>query len=402
MRISTQAFYNSSINGMLDQQSALSKIQNQLATSKRVNTPADDPIASVHILELERSQAESAQFDKNSSLARNRLNLEEQSLADSGTALQRVRELVLQASNTGTLSDSDRQSIATELASRLQQLQDVANRQDSNGEYLFSGFSTRTQPFTPAAGGGVVYAGDQGNRLLQVGSTQRIADSHSGFDVFMDIPEGNGTFATAATAANTGSGSIGVGSVTNRAAWVADDYTLTFTTATDWEVTDGATPAAVVSSGTYTPGAAIAFNGVQVTVAGAPAAGDTFSINQSNDQDVFTTIGNIISALKQPLGDPAASAKLTTALGGSLQQLDQASDHLLSVRAEVGSRLSSLDDGDSARSAANVDVASALSDLRDLDYADAVTRMNQQLVGLQAAQLSYSKISQLSLFNYLR
>jgi len=402
MRISTQAFYNSSINGMLEQQSSLSKIQNQLATSKRVNTPADDPIASVHILELERSQAESAQFDKNSSLARNRLNIEEQSLADSGTALQRVRELVLQASNTGTLSDSDRISIATELSSRLEQLQDIANRQDSNGEYLFSGFSTRTQPFTPAAGGGVVYAGDQGNRLLQVGSTQRIADSHSGFDVFMDIPEGNGTFATAATAANTGSGSIGVGSVTNRAAWVADDYTLTFTTATDWEVTDGATPAAVVSSGTYTPGAAIAFNGVQVTVAGAPAAGDTFSINQSNDQDVFTTIGNIISALKQPLGDPAASAKLTTALGGSLQQLDQASDHMLSVRAEVGSRLSSLDDGDAARSAAGVDVASALSDLRDLDYADAVTRMNQQLVGLQAAQLAYSKISQLSLFNYLR
>jgi flagellar hook-associated protein 3 FlgL len=218
----------------------------------------------------------------------------------------------------------------------------------------------------------------------------------------MDIPEGNGTFATAANAANTGGGSIGVGSVTNRAAWVADDYTLTFTTATNWQVTDGATPANVVSSGTYTPGAAIAFNGVQVTVAGTPAAGDTFSVNQSNDQDVFTTIGNIISALRQPLSDPAANAKLTTALGGSLQQLDQASDHLLRVRAEVGSRLSSLDDGDAARSAANVDVASALSDLRDLDYADAVTRMNQQLVGLQAAQLSYSKISQLSLFNYLR
>ena len=41
-------------------------------------------------------------------------------------------------------------------------------------------------------------------------------------------------------------------------------------------------------------------------------------------------------------------------------------------------------------------------DLRDLDYAQALTKMNQQLVGLQAAQLSYSKISNLSLFNYLR
>jgi flagellar hook-associated protein 3 FlgL len=402
MRLSTQQFYSNSINVMLDQQTALSKIQNQLSTSKRVNTPADDPIASVHILELERAQSESAQFDKNSSLARNRLSLEEQSLADSGTALQRVRELVLQASNTGTLSDSDRLSIATEMSSRLEQLQDIANRKDSNGEYLFSGFSTSTQPFTAAAGGGVVYAGDQGNRLLQVGATQRIADSHSGFDVFMDVPEGNGLFATAASAANTGSGVVSVGSIANRAAWTPDNYTLTFTTATNWEVTDGATPANVVANGAYTPGASIAFKGIQVAVSGAPAAGDTFAIDKSDGQDMFTTIGNIVAALKQPLNDPSASAKLTTALGGSLQQLDQASDHLLSVRAEVGARLSSLDDGDSSRSATGVDIASALSDLRDLDYADAVTRMNQQLVGLQAAQLSYSKISQLSLFNYLR
>jgi flagellar hook-associated protein 3 FlgL len=49
-----------------------------------------------------------------------------------------------------------------------------------------------------------------------------------------------------------------------------------------------------------------------------------------------------------------------------------------------------------------IDMASSLSDLRDLDYAEALTKMNQQLVGLQAAQLSYSKISGLSLFNYLR
>ncbi|HEY4369382.1 MAG TPA: flagellar hook-associated protein FlgL [Steroidobacteraceae bacterium] len=402
MRMSTQSFYANSINGMLDQQAAMAKIQEQMTTGKRVNTPADDPIAAVHILELERAQSESDQYDKNSTLARNRLNLEEQSLADTGTVLQRVRELVLQASNTGTLNDSDRQSIATELSSRLEQLKDIANRQDGSGEYLFSGFSTRTQPFTAATGGGVTYSGDQGNRLVQVGTNQRIADSHSGYDVFMDVPEGNGTFATAANAANTGSGTISVGSVTNRPAWVPDNYTITFTTATNWQVTDGATPPTVVSSGPYTPGTAIAFNGVQVEVAGTPAAGDTFSVNQSQTQDMFATLSNIVTALKQPLASPTDTAKLSTALGGSLQQLDQADDHLLSVRAEVGARLSTLDDGDSSRSAMNVDIASSLQDLRDTDYADAVTRMNQQLVGLQAAQLSYSKISQLSLFNYLR
>lgn len=403
MRLSTQAYYNNSIAAMLNQQAALSKIQNQVATGQRVNTPADDPIAAVHILELERSKVESEQYDKNSELARSRLSLEEQALADAGTLLTRVRELVLQASNVGTLSDSDRESIAVELASRLEQMQDIANRKDSGGEYLFAGFSTLTQPFAGAGSGSITYSGDQGARLLQVGTTQRIADGHSGFDVFMNIGSGNGTFDTAASAANSGSASIDVGSVVNRSAWLPDDYTLTFTSGSDWEITDSATPTPnVVAGGTYTSGTPIAFRGVQVIVSGEPAVGDSFSIDRSRGEDIFTSIGDIVTALRQPAGTPADNAKLTTALNGSLQQIDQASDHLLSVRAQVGSRLSSLDTADAAREDLQLDVASSLSNLRDLDYAEALARMNQQLVGLQAAQMSYSQISQLSLFNYLR
>src|SRR3954454_15192562 len=180
MRLSTQSYYSRSISAMLDQQSALSKIQNQVASGRRINTPADDPIAAVHVMELERSKNEYSQYEKNSSLARNRLNLEENSMADAGTVLQRVRDLVLQASNIGTLNSSDRESIAVDLSSRLEQMQDIANRKDDNGEYLFSGFSTLTRPFAGASSGTVVYSGDQGARLLQVGPTQRIADSHSG------------------------------------------------------------------------------------------------------------------------------------------------------------------------------------------------------------------------------
>ena len=97
MRLSTQSYYSRSISAMLDQQSALSKIQNQVASGRRISTPADDPIAAVHVMELERSKLEYSQYEKNSSLARNRLNLEENSMADAGTVLQRVRELVLQA-----------------------------------------------------------------------------------------------------------------------------------------------------------------------------------------------------------------------------------------------------------------------------------------------------------------
>ena len=403
MRLSTQSYYSRSISAMLDQQAALSKIQNQVASGRKVNSPADDPIAAVHIMELERSKQEYGQYEKNSALARNRLNLEEGALADAGTVLQRVRELILQASNTGTLTDRDRESIAVELQSRLEQMQDIGNRKDGNGEYLFSGFSTLTQPFAGASSGNVVYSGDQGARLLQVGPTQRVADGHSGYDLFMNIPAGNGTFHTHATATNTGNGSISVGSVANPSAWVPDDYTLTFTDATTWEVTDTAMPTPnVVASGTYTSGDPIDFNGARIVISGEPAAGDSFSINEDVGEDVFRMIDRVVDALRTPAETPAATAQLTSTLERSLQQVDQASDHFLGIRGQVGSRLSALDTADSAREDVNIDIDSSLSDLRDLDYAEALARMNQQMVGLQAAQLSYSQISQLSLFNYLR
>jgi flagellar hook-associated protein 3 FlgL len=402
MRVSSLGFSMGSVSAMLDQQSALAKLQNQVALGTRVTSPADDPIAAVHILELQRAQSESEQFAKNSTLAKNRLSLEEQSMVDVGNVMTRVRELMVQAGNVGTLSNNDRLSIATELAARLDELQDVANRQDGNGEYLYSGYATKTKPFSGGDGTPISYVADQGERQLAISTTQRVADSHNGFDVFIDIPEGNGTFATAVNMANTGSGAIDIGSVVDRSAWVPDDYTITFTSATTYEVTDTATPTPnVVTTGTYTAGSAIQFNGVSVTITGTPAVGDTFSVEQSRSEDIFDTIGDVIAILRQPAGNAVANAKLSSTLSGSLQQLDQATDHFLGVRAQIGVRLATLDSVDGSREAMDIDLASSLSDLRDLDYAQALTKMNQQLVGLQAAQLSYTKISGLSLFNYL-
>lgn len=402
MRLSTLSFSMGSLSAMMTQQSALAKLQNQVALGTRVATPADDPIAYVHIQELQRAQSESDQFAKNSTLAKNRLSLEEQAFVDTSNVMTRVRELIVQAGNVATLSDSDRQSIATELAARLDELQDIANRQDGGGEYLFSGYSTKTQPFAGGGGTPISYVADQGARKLQISTTQSIADSHNGFDVFMNIREGNGTFSTAVNMNNTGSGAIDIGSLVDRPSWVPDDYTITFTSATTYEITDGAVPANVVQNGTYTAGSPIQFNGVSVTITGAPANGDTFTVNRSRSESIFDTIGQVVDLLKLPAGNATANAKLASTLQGSLQQVDQATDHFLGIRAQVGVRLATLDSMDASREAMDIEIASSLSDLRDLDYAEALTKMNQQLVGLQAAQLSYTKISGLSLFNYLR
>lgn len=399
MRISTAGMHYAALTALLDQQSVLSNTQNQIASGKRVRTPADDPVAAVHILELQRALSESDQFNRNADMAKNRLTLEEQALADATTLIQRVQEQTIQGNN-GSVDPASRRMLATEVRSRLQELVDIANRRDANGEYLFSGFASMTQPFAQT-GGAITYFGDQGTRALQIGPDQRVVDGHSGSAVFMAVPEGNGTFVTHAAAGNTGNGVIAGGTLVDPASWVPGDYTLRFTSDSgDYEIVDGA--ATVVATGTYTADSAISFNGANINMTGMPAQNDSFTIARSGSEDIFTTLGRLAETLESSTATEAERAQFNSEMATVLQQLEQIGDHLLGVRAEVGTRLSTIESAQEALADRKVELETTTSQLRDLDYAEAVSRMNQQLVGLQAAQASYTRIAQLSLFDYLR
>jgi flagellar hook-associated protein 3 FlgL len=398
MRLSTAGMHAAALAGIAERNNALVRTQAQISTGKRIQTPADDPSGAVRALELDRGLAESAQFARNSDVAANRLSLEEQTLADTANLLQRVRELAVQGNNA-TIDQNARQALASELQVRFNELVDIGNRRDANGEYLFSGYSTQTKPFAQS-GNNVAYAGDQGVRVLQTSPTQRIPDGHSGFEVFQNIVEGNGTFVTAAAPANSGSAVIDGGSVTNPALWVPDTYSLNFTGANAWEVRNSAN--ALVASGAYTNNGTINFNGVQVTLTGQPVAGDQFTVRPSDTQDMFKTVGNVLSALQRNTVTDADRAQFATAMGTAITQIDRSLDHLGGIRADVGARLTTLDDTQTNRDDRDLELTKELSNLRDLDYAKAITQLNIQQVGLQAAQASYARIAQLSLFDYLR
>jgi flagellar hook-associated protein 3 FlgL len=395
-RISSAGMHGAAIAEILAQQSKLSRVQTQVASGKRIQSPADDPIASTRILDMERTRTQLEQFGKNSIALTNRLQSNEQALTEVGGVLQRVRELSVYA-NSAALDHSGRVAIATEISARVKELQDIGNRRDATGEYLFSGYATQTQPFSRGVAG-VSYAGDQGERALQIAPDQRVADGFSGYQVFMNIPEDNGTFATS-TGVHNGTGSIDNGRVVNPAAWVPGSYTVRFATATTWEVVDAT--ATVIATGAYSEGSAIAFNGAQVTVGGTPAAGDTFLLQPAGKESLFDTLDELVLTLTTSEDTPSGRSLLNTGIGAALAQIDQGLTKALNLRAEVGSRLSTVDSAADSREALAVDLKSGLSELQDLDYAEALGRMNQMLTGLQAAQTAYTKISQLSLFNFM-
>jgi flagellar hook-associated protein 3 FlgL len=424
-RISTPGQHSALVAQILQQQVRLAKTQAQVASGNKILSPADDPVGATRIIGIERAQAQLTQYGKNAGIAGDRLGLGEQSLADLNTLLQRVRELTLQA-NSGAVDDVSLKSIATELKARVGELQQIANRQDGNGEYLFAGFSTGTQPFS-GSGGNVAYVGDQGVRKLQISGSQSIADGLQGQQVFMEIPEGNGTF-IATPGSNAGTGIVGVQQVLDYAQWNAAGaaaaaaipprahaYTVRFSdpdgdgTAETWELLDangnavldnGAPPAPV--TGTYAEGGTINFDGVQFTLTGKPAAGDTFAVRPAATESMFRTLDDLINAVSSGSGSPQQRAVLGNHINKALAQIDQGMSHAINLRTEVGARLASLDTAESLREDVGLTLAGSLSELKDLDYAQAISTLNQQMTGLQAAQAAYARIGQMSLFDYLR
>ena len=399
-RISTAGASYQAMTAMMEAQARLAKTQLQVASGRKFSTPAEDPLGAMRAQDFSRQISAKDQFLSTVAFARSRLSFEEDTLASVGDSLMRIRELVLEASND-TVNSGDRKAIATEISALRDGLLDLANRKDAQGEYLFAGLATQTKPFVHS-GGAVQYYGDQGQRLQQVTDTQRVADGDSGFDVFGRIAEGNGTFLTSAAATNTGAGIVSVGSVIDRSAWPGGTYTVQFTTTGTWQVVDSALPTPnVVASGTYASGEAIDFLGISVAVSGAPAAGDQFVVRDSGATDLFTSLDKLIATVVAPTLTEPQKAQFRTAMDGSLQQLDRSLEHMLDMRAGVGVRLNTLDAAQSTLEDNGINLESMLSDVRDLDYGEAVTRLNLQYAGLQAAQKALVKVGDLSLFDYL-
>ena len=400
MRMSTAGMHRASIEAILDHQVKMARTQQQVTTGKKFQTAAEDPIGATRAQVLDRTLADNEQYGRNSNIIESRLNYEEQSLADATSLLQAARDLALGGANS-TLGPVERKMLANDVRQQLAGLLDVANRDDSNGEYLFAGTRTSTKPFTLGTVG-VNYQGDQVNRQIRISSSQSLADGHNGADVFLNLREGNGTFGTAVGATNTGSGSIDVGRVTDQASWVPDNYTLQFTSATDWQLVDDTTPTPnVIATGTgFQPGQSISFLGVSVTITGTPAANDTFTVQPAQYLDMFGMLEDLATTLEGGGGVDTA-AEFSSRIGAAIANIDQAINRVVGVRAEVGSRLSAIDNASATREDEAVDLQSLLSDLRDVDYASAISQLNQQYAGLQAAQAAYTRIAQMSLFDYL-
>lgn len=394
MRISTVGFQTDASQQMQALEAQISQTQKQLSTGLKLQNASDNPAGMAQVDQLNAQISASQQYQTNGSSLNANLQIEGQSLTGATSVMQSARDLALEANNSA-MTPAQRQDIATQLQQLLQQLVSTANATDSNGNFLFSGETTTTQPFAQS-GTSVTYNGSNAVSQVQISPNQRISSGDSGSSVFVNIPGGNGTFTTAVGATNTGTATIGPGTVVNASQWVPDTYTITFTDPTDYVVTDGA--GNQVAGGTYTSPGAIAFNGISTTVTGTPAAGDTFTVAPAGTSSAFNTLSSLIATLNDPT---LSSAQISTQIGTAVEQIDGAVNNFNQVQAAVGARINAITAANTAAQSAQTSMTTTVSSLQDVNYAAATTQLSTEELALQAAQESYASIAKMSLFQYL-
>lgn len=235
MRVSTVDLYRRTVDNLTIQQAAINDLQLKISAGKKIIIAADDPIGATKASNLRYEISKFTQFVKNSDSAKALLEHEDSILDSVSKLYQRLRELAISAGNA-SLGRDDREAVATEMEERLNELQDLVNAKDSNGDYLFAGYKSKTQPVIKATSGDFVFQGDEGKRTISLSDTTFLTVLDSGKNIFFNVP----------TDRIEAVSSRGVASVTGSGGGLVNSGTLTPLAATDLIINNVPIPASQI------------------------------------------------------------------------------------------------------------------------------------------------------------
>ena len=306
MKISTTLYFDRATQQLGNVQGELAKTQEQLSTGKQIVKPSDAPDKASLVTRLESELGRQTSYQETLKSVQTRLQSEETAIKNTSDVLVRIKELSIQAAND-TLGSVDRQSIALEISSLREQILSLANTQDTNGNYLFSGSRVGQPAFGPDAKGQMVYQGDQARMKVAVGDNRRMNMNMPGSDAFVRVIRDDGK-----------GGKVGVG--------------------------------------------------------------------------FFQALDDLANAIK-------TSDRIGMQRG--IKEIDALQQGASDAVAQIGTDLNVVDMQNSVLDEVTLRLKTTKSDTEDLDYTKAITKMNKDQLALEAAQSSFAKISQLSLFKYM-
>jgi len=376
----------------------MSRLEYQVSTGKKLMDSSDDPSLAFQIKSHEDYLNLLQSYGDNVHVAQNRASLLETSMQGL-TSLGGDVEILLKKAQNGTLGDADRKALAEQLQGKLNNLFHLANTQDADGQYVYSGINA-TVPAYQQVNGSYQYQGSSSPLMINVSPNMDMLYGEAGNKIFDRIYSGNGTFSITAPSSNQGSAFLSPGTV-NTANYVSDQYSIQFVTNSNgelaYQVTGVNTGQIIPAPPATTPqnapvvtsGMGISFNGVSLTVQGQPVAGDSFQIQPSTSHNVFDLLQGAINVLKTPVTNQGNYNQLMSQTSAAFSQV---LNQFTQRQAEIGTQAATIYDlQDSSKVNINNEEI-ALGKLENADMNAAVSALAQQSLILQATQESYMKM----------
>lgn len=398
MRISTGNFFTGQIDNLTDQYEKISRYNTQIVTGYKLQRSSEDPVLAYRIKLTGDYISNLDAFKQNGISARNRNEMFQTASTQAISLVDNVQQVLLTAAND-TQSDAARKALGGQISEYLKSLLGIANTKDGTGQYIYAGYNSNTPPYTKS-NDSYIYNGGFESTSVNIGPSNQVVFSESGYDVFSKIMQGNGTFVVSANSANTGTAWTDAGNVFDSSAYVADNYTISFAVngsgETVYSVTGAVSGQVVPPLPATIPNDApvvsnnISFNGISLELNEVPQPGDSFTVAPAQYENVFETVQRIVNLLDEGVqGDPVKQAQFHQVLNESMSSLNQIRDHLIAHQSVVGTRIQTIDNQVKENTQITNEQNSIKSQLESADPVEVYTQLLQQQMALQAAQTSY-------------
>lgn len=402
MRISTNMMYQNSTKALQKASERLDTANEQMTSGDKFSTAGEDPSGMAAKLSLSSKITAYQQYNTNGGLLDSSLTLEGTVLSSVTTSLQSAYTLV-QRSQNSTMSTADRKSIASELEELQGQLYDLMNSRNADGEYIFGGNQSQTQPFEKNSSGTYDFTGDTGQRMIQVSPSVRIAANDSGLSVFQSVP-------TRRTASATSSDlTISVSAQADFDSFVKTNYDFTTAANNNYSITTYAgspdtyditdNNGTSLQSGNYVQGEAITFNGLSLRLdVAAGGTAQSFTVDQPENDNILNTLQSMIDALND---ESISNDDLAAIAADTEVHLKNTMDRVDITQGAVGGRQNNLEQVIDSNSSLSSISQEARANVAEIDLYEAISNVAEQENALTLAQQAFSQVNKSTLFDYL-
>lgn len=399
----------------------IADLQEQISSGKNDPRVSADPVRASRLSVAEEQQARMERYADNLSQVQDRLTQTDSTLSEVMDITQRLKDIALRGASD-TVNASERDSLAVEVRELRGALLDMANARDSMGRNLFGGFRTDGTVFTEGTNG-VEYGGDGARNTVRVSESSSLPTGLDGAAVFMTVQNGDKaddvfSMVDDLLVALARGGSEWAGQATSEnvaelsvnALRRPDTYSFTLSgPGGDAEVS-----ADLVAG---VPGPLVDAINAKTAETGVTArlSDDGLSLVLEADG----TIGMSDIETGQRRRDPVFAMTRYDENGGRITEranlvvpemtqnglvstFSHMTDHFADTLAEVGGLGQVAETHQNSIDARQLAIKTAIAELEDLDIAAAVTTLQQKMLTLEVSQQTYVKISQNSLFDYLR